>query len=353
MRVGRSERQMFYVIPLLALLLLNGNEAWRLENQTFSALSNELVRYINSLPHITWKAEKSKRFRTLDDLRRQLGARFEHPAQRNSWRPTVTHEDVVLALPKAFNSIEQWPQCETIAEIRDQSSCGSCWAFGAVSAMSDRMCIHTKGEVKNLRLSARDLLSCCTKCGAGCLGGWPGAAWDHWRDVGIVDGGAYNDTNTCLPYPFPPCGHHHSTSSRYPPCPEELYSTPECVNTCVPNTHKDFNRYYSVNSYNIIKSASAIMKEIWLHGPVEASFNVYEDFTVYKSGIYEHVAGDIIGGHAVRIIGWGEENGIPYWLIANSWNTDWGENGFFRMLRGKDHCGIEHEVVAGMYVLPS
>ena len=44
-------------------------------------------------------------------------------------------------------------------------------------------------------------------------------------------------------------------------------------------------------------------------------------------GVYQHVSGAELGGHAVKIIGWGEEEGTPYWLVANSWNTDWGANG--------------------------
>ena len=55
-----------------------------------------------------------------------------------------------------------------------------------------------------------------------------------------------------------------------------------------------------------------------------------------------------MGGHAIRILGWGVENDTPYWLVGNSWNTDWGDKGFFKILRGQDHCGIESEIVAGM-----
>ncbi|VDM84513.1 unnamed protein product [Strongylus vulgaris] len=63
---------------------------------------------------------------------------------------------------------------------------------------------------------------------------------------------------------------------------------------------------------------------------------------------YSHSAGESQGGHAVKIIGWGVENGVKYWLISNSWNTDWGENGLFRILRGSNECDIEKFVVAGL-----
>lgn len=70
------------------------------------------------------------------------------------------------------------------------------------------------------------------------------------------------------------------------------------------------------------------------NGPVEVLFYVYEDFYSYKSGVYKHVTGDDLGGHAVKLLGWGVENGEPYWLCANSWGTGFGENGFFKILRG-------------------
>lgn len=47
---------------------------------------------------------------------------------------------------------------------------------------------------------------------------------------------------------------------------------------------------------------------------------------------FQHIAGPIGGGHAVKLIGWGIDQGVPFWLAANSWNTDWGEDGlsFYR-----------------------
>lgn len=83
------------------------------------------------------------------------------------------------------------------------------------------------------------------------------------------------------------------------------------------------------------------MTEIMTNGPVEAAFTVYSDFMSYKSGVYKHTSGTVEGGHAVKILGWGVENGEKYWLVANSWSTSWGMDGYFRILKGVNECGIE------------
>lgn len=84
------------------------------------------------------------------------------------------------------------------------------------------------------------------------------------------------------------------------------------------------------------------------NGPVEAAFYVYRDFISYKSGVYHHTSGSFLGGHAIKIIGWGVDGSTPYWIIANSWGTTWGINGFFWMLRGRNECGIESQVITGL-----
>lgn len=66
----------------------------------------------------------------------------------------------------------------------------------------------------------------------------------------------------------------------------------------------------------------SIQKELMTHGPLEVSFEVYTDFLTYAGGVYVHQGGHLGGGHAVKLIGWGEEKGVPYWIVANSWNYD-------------------------------
>ncbi|XP_037938586.1 cathepsin B [Teleopsis dalmanni] len=250
-------------------------------------------------------------------------------------------------VPTDFDARKAWPNCPTISEIRDQGSCGSCWAFGAVEAMSDRVCIHSNGTI-NFHFSADDLVSCCHTCGFGCNGGFPGAAWSYWTRKGIVSGGPYGSDQGCRPYEIAPC-EHHVNGSR-PACDGEHGNTPRCQHKCQGsyNVAYENDKHFGSKAYSIENNVHMIQKEIQTNGPVEGAFTVYEDLILYKEGVYQHVHGKALGGHAIRILGWGVENSIPYWLIANSWNTDWGNNGYFKILRGRNHCGIEDSISAGL-----
>jgi len=61
----------------------------------------------------------------------------------------------------------------------------------------------------------------------------------------------------------------------------------------------------------------------------------------YDGGVYQSASGSRYGGHAVSLVGYGTEAGVPYWRLMNSWGDSWGENGYFRFLRGQDLCQIE------------
>ena len=66
-------------------------------------------------------------------------------------------------------------------------------------------------------------------------------------------------------------------------------------------------------AYSVPNDVEKIQQEIMHYGPVEAAFTVYSDFPSYKSGVYRHTSGSELGGHAIKIIGWGTEGGDDYW----------------------------------------
>jgi len=304
-------------------------------------VTQELIDEINC-KQSTWKAGPT-RFMAMDEesIKRLMGVRPEYWEQIKSV-PAIEHEPR-NDLPENFDARDQWKECTSIGEIRDQGSCGSCWAFGAVEAMTDRVCIYSKGA-KMAHISAEDLVSCCDSCGFGCDGGFPQAAWSYYKSTGLVTGGNYNSNEGCEPYTIKSCDHH--VNGSMPPCgPEE--PTPPCKQQCIPAYAKKFaeDEHYGASVYSV--RASEIQTEIYTNGPVEAAFTVYADFLPYKSGVYKHTTGGVLGGHAVKILGWGVEDSTPYWLVANSWNPDWGDKGYFKILRGHNECGIESGIVAG------
>ena len=244
-------------------------------------------------------------------------------------------------LPESFDLRDKFPNCETLKEIRDQSKCGSCWAFGSVETMSDRICIYSDQKLQ-IRLSALHLISCCDTCGNGCFGGYPSSAFDYWKRKGIPSGGNYNDKSTCKPYFLPPCEDHPNKCIDY-------VDTPNCEDKCqdeypIP-LNEDLNFAKEIYS---ISGEENIMKEIYTEGPVATLMIDFTDFSSYKTGIYQHVTGEACGIHCIKIIGWGVENGIKYWIMQNSWGENWGEKGYFRMLRGTNECGIESMAYAGI-----
>ncbi|RXN20678.1 cathepsin B-like protein [Labeo rohita] len=304
-------------------------------------LSQEMVNFINKA-NTTWKAGHNFRDVDYSYVKSLCGTFLKGPKL-----PVMVQYADNIKLPASFDPRDQWPNCPTLKEIRDQGSCGSCWAFGAAEAISDRICIHSNAKV-SVEISAQDLLTCCDSCGFGCNGGYPSAAWSFWNSDGLVSGGLYNSHVGCRPYTIEPC-EHHVNGSR-PPCTGEGGDTPNCDMACEPGYSPSYkqDKHFGKTSYGVPSNQQDIMKELFKNGPVEGAFTVYEDFLQYKSGVYQHVGGSAVGGHAIKILGWGEENGVPYWLAANSWNTDWGDNGYFKILRGEDHCGIESEIVAGI-----
>jgi cathepsin B len=145
---------------------------------------------------------------------------------------------------------------------------------------------------------------------------------------------------------MPQCA-HHVTSETLPGCDTTPTIDPVCKNTCQTNSTIDYatDKVKGASSYGI-SGVDNIKMEIMTHGTVTAAFTVYTDFPTYSSGVYQHLTGEAEGGHAIKMIGWGVENGLDYWLCVNSWNNTWGDNGTFKILMGD--CGINNQVHAGL-----
>ncbi|XP_069127544.1 uncharacterized peptidase C1-like protein F26E4.3 isoform X3 [Argopecten irradians] len=247
-------------------------------------------------------------------------------------------------LPEEFDSRDQWPG--RIHPIRDQGNCGASWAFSTVATASDRLAIESEGILQD-ELSPQHLLSCNTARGQlGCEGGYLDKAWWFLRKRGIV-------SEDCYPYvsggdnEAGMCNLRAKTDANTAPCPNgRVNSTGRIL--------------YSTPPYRISNDENDIMSEIYKNGPVQAIMKVKEDFFMYKSGVYQYTntTPDLLpddddkGYHSVRIIGWGVESNttddvpVKYWRCANSWGDNWGENGFFKILRGENECSIEDFVVA-------
>lgn len=82
------------------------------------------------------------------------------------------------------------------------------------------------------------------------------------------------------------------------------------------------------------------MQEIYQRGPITCGVAVTEAMENYTSGIFEDTTGAKDIDHAISVVGFGEEGGVPYWLIRNSWGAHWGENGFMKLIRGKNNLAI-------------
>lgn len=140
--------------------------------------------------------------------------------------------------------------------------------------------------------------------------------------TGIVTGSNYTDDSLCKPYPIAPC--HKDPNTKKKICPKGPTDNYKCVKKCKigysAETYKNDHYFGKDISYFSLRNDEAIA-DLIANGPIVAAFDVYEDFMKYKGGIYEYTAGKFVGGHAVRIVGYGSENGVDYWTVANSW--DW------------------------------
>ncbi|XP_026318289.1 uncharacterized peptidase C1-like protein F26E4.3 [Hyposmocoma kahamanoa] len=273
----------------------------------------------------TWKAANYSEFynkKLKDGIIYKLGTL---PLSAETLRMYPIRYNKDIEYPRHFDSRTRWPGL--ISPIVDQAWCGSDWAVSIAGVASDRFAIQSNG-IENMVLSPQTLVSCNTRGQQSCDGGHIDIAWNFARTHGLVD-------EACFPY-----------KAAKTPCPFKRRGD-LIQDGCRPVVAKRFSRY-KVGTPGLLQNERDIMYDIIESGPVQAIMTVRQDFFHYRQGVYRHTnIGDttLQGLHSVRIIGWGDDNGLPYWIVANSWGPQWGENGFFRIARGTNESGIESFVV--------
>lgn len=221
-----------------------------------------------------------------EEWKQRLGTIIDEEEHKGKVRSTA-------GLPAKFD----WRDQGMVTPVKDQGPCGSCWAFASVGALESQVLLTYGGEPD---LSEQFVVS-CNKLNMGCNGGYMGIVYSFLKWRGAPE-------EECFPY-----------EAKDLPCRQRC---PEWKDTRV-----------RIDSWSWVTQDVDALKAAVYENPVATAFNVYEDFRYYDGGVYEHVSGDYAGGHAVIIVGWDDNppEEIPCFIVKNSWDEDWGEDGYFRI----------------------
>jgi len=284
-----------------------------------------------------WSAMAYSKFegKTPRELNRFAGSRHNRPkAQKRVGGPGPFSSFLGLGTkvrratePESFD----WRYREGqnwLTPVVTQGDCGSCYTISTVHMLTARHRI-SKGDNQLAPFSVSFPLY-CSEFNQGCDGGY-GFLQSKWsEDVGLVP-------ESCSPF-----------SEGGGSCK----AMPECD---LGSTRFRAHKHHYVGGYYGGSDEANIKRELVANGPVVMSFEPKEDFMYYKNGIYKSGAQKIHQeweqvDHAVLLIGYGSESNQDFWTMQNSWGTDWGEDGYFRMARGIDESGCESIVVAAEVV---
>ncbi|CAL6045745.1 Cathepsin_B [Hexamita inflata] len=275
-----------------------------------SSFLQEHLEVLRKMPDMTWTPGIPSIFK--DKSQQQLKSMLMHVAPISH---NVENARYVGEAPESLDWPSLSPECVNV--LKNQEMCGSCWAFSAIGAFSDRRCISKK-DSSRVHYSEEFVVT-CDKIDQGCNGGYLNTVWIFLQKTGTVPA-------TCNTY--------KSGGGKTGVCPTACDD-----GSAFPTMTK------SISHKNVCTGEES-MKLALVEGPLTTGFTVYLDFQMYMGGIYSHKYGPNMGGHAVEFVGYGEENGVKYWTVKNSWGAHWGEKGYFRIVRGTNECGIEEQCFA-------
>jgi hypothetical protein len=257
--------------------------------------------------------------------------------------PPVFTEEELRGTPSSVD----WREKGVVASIKDQGQCGSCWAFSSASTIESAWAIAGHPLTP---LSEQELVSCIavTPPGGQCHGGLPSLTFD-WlvkqRSGDVLTESFYPYTSH--DFWSPPCDHvcrDAADPGNDQWCSTSCYClTPLCPADTCDCTSDGKNVGATISSWRTLPSDEAQIKS-WVatHGPISIGVDSMSAWQHYKGGIVTDCAAGM-NDHAVNIVGFGEEDGTAYWIIRNSWNADWGEDGYMRVEYGSNQCNLKNE----------
>jgi len=218
--------------------------------------------------------------------------------------------------------------------------CGSCWAHGPTSSLSDRLRILRKAAFPDIDLSPQLLVNCDS--GSSCEGGDPSSVYSYCADNGCVD-------TTCQVYQGHdlPCGELGVCYTCSPGKTSKTFWPGTCAKV------EKFTKYM-VGDYGSCSGEREMKAQLAMHGPISCGVQATDNFEKYTGGVYEEDVGPFpMINHEIAVVGYGTaEDGTDYWIGRNSWGTPWGENGWFRIKMGSNNLGIETDCSYGIPIVP-